>query len=343
MFTGWSRAFKINRPLDEGEKSSSLLRDLKENVIPAQRLGLIKINSSYIDWIDRRFLYRGMLNTSFVLIGVVGFIGISLFLGFQSFFGGFTEIAKWCLRFLVFFALLCGTVLYWVLPRYEFFKFIYYPIRFNRKTRKIYVFREKRDGGLLIVPWDKVFFHIGRGTDMKFLRDIRGEILDGEIVKDTFALGHCAERDEPVKEMWEFIRRYMEEGPEAVAEHPLDKYVELSVAPTWKNCLISAVGFTNATTPFKRVLLFPFIGTFTVVRWLVFKSCKQPVFPPEVEAECQVEPNDPHIWPIPNSIGEFVTTVPGLMAYAMRKAQGIKTPPDVPGDLASQFKDWGKK
>ncbi|RBC36080.1 hypothetical protein BRN01_20125, partial [Xanthomonas oryzae pv. oryzae] len=249
MFTGWSRAFKINRPLDEGEKSSSLLRDLKENVIPAQRLGLIKINSSYIDWIDRRFLYRGMLNTSFVLIGVVGFIGISLFLGFQSFFGGFTEIAKWCLRFLVFFALLCGTVLYWVLPRYEFFKFIYYPIRFNRKTRKIYVFREKRDGGLLIVPWDKVFFHIGRGNDMKFLRDIRGEILDGDIVKDTFALGHCAERDEPVKEMWEFIRRYMEEGPEAVAEHPLDKYVELSVAPTWKNCLISAVGFTNATTP----------------------------------------------------------------------------------------------
>ncbi|PNR54664.1 hypothetical protein LA07_16365, partial [Xanthomonas oryzae pv. oryzae] len=79
-------------------------------------------------------------------------------------------------------------------------------MRFNRKTRKIYVFREKRDGGLLIVPWDEVFFHIGRGTDMKFLRDIRGEILDGDIVKDTFALGHCAERDEPVKEMWEFIR-----------------------------------------------------------------------------------------------------------------------------------------
>jgi len=108
-------------------------------------------------------------------------------------------------------------------------------------------------------------------------------------------------------------------------------------------CLISAVGFTNATTPFKRVLLFPFIGTFTVVRWLVFKSCKQPVFPQEVEAECTVEPNDPNIWPVPKSIGEFVTTVPGLMTYAMRKAQGIRTPPDAPTDLASQFKGWGKK
>nr|WP_324293945.1 DUF6708 domain-containing protein [Xanthomonas oryzae] len=103
-----------------------------------------------------------MLNTSFVLIGVVGFIGIALFLGFQSFFGDFTEIAKWCLRFLVFFALLCGAGLYWVLPRYEFFKFIYYPIRFNRKTRKIYVFREKRDGGLLHVQSPR-----GRELDSK--------------------------------------------------------------------------------------------------------------------------------------------------------------------------------
>ncbi|WP_330986804.1 DUF6708 domain-containing protein, partial [Xanthomonas translucens] len=169
MFTGWSRPFRVDRPLEEGEKSSALLRDMQENTIPSQRLGLININSSYIDWVDRRFLYRGMLNTSFVSIGAIGFIGIALFLCFEYFFGDFTEGAKWGLKFLVPFALLCGAVLYWALPRYEFFKFIYYPIRFNRKTRKVYVFREERDGGLLIVPWDKVFFHIGCGTDMKFL------------------------------------------------------------------------------------------------------------------------------------------------------------------------------
>ncbi|SBV53245.1 hypothetical protein XBLMG947_4057 [Xanthomonas bromi] len=277
---------------------------------------------------------------SVVFIGMLGFLAFTVFCFSRMAEGG---RGAWAIGTMGLMSLGSAAAVYLLFLRHDFFCYLYYPIRFNRKTRKVYVFREKRDGGLLIVPWDDVFFHIGRGTDMKFLRDIRGEILDGTIVKDTFALGHCAERDEPVKEMWEFIRRYMEEGPEAVAEHPLDKYVELSVAPTWKNCLISAVGFTNATTPFKRVLLFPFIGTFTVVRWLVFKSCKQPVFPPEVEAECQVEPNDPNIWPVPKSIGEFVTTVPGLMTYAMRKAQGIRTAPDAPTDLASQFKDWGKK
>ncbi|QEO27192.1 DUF6708 domain-containing protein [Xanthomonas translucens] len=341
MYTGWiGRKFPVDRPLLDEE----INRKLNNNVpgsLAAQRLGLVSINSSFIDWIDRRFLYRGMLNTSVFLFGCL--IMVMCIALCVKLFTGSVGIGRFGLVFPISVAIggiwiFCNFFL-----KHEFFRYVYYPIRFNRKTRKVYVFREERDGGLLIVPWDKVFFHIGRGTDMKFLRDIRGEILDGTIVKDTFALGHCAERDEPVKEMWEFIRRYMEEGPEAVAEHPLDKYVELSVAPTWKNCLISAVGFTNADTPFKRVLLSPFIGTFTVVRWLVFKSCKQPVFPPEVEAECRVEPNDPNIWPVPKSIGEFVTTVPGLMTYAMRKAQGIRTPPDAPTDLASQFKDWGKK
>ncbi|QDI03849.1 hypothetical protein E4A48_09195 [Xanthomonas cerealis pv. cerealis] len=340
MYTGWIKRFPKDIELQKDDSGRELPNRSSGSSIASQRLGLIAINSTYIDWVDRRFLYRGMLNMSMVFICLLGFMGFFIFLLMKMTEGGRGSVA---IGISSLFPLLAGFGLYALFLKHEFFCFVYYPIRFNRKTRKIYVFREKRDGGLLIVPWDEVFFHIGRGTDMKFLRDIRGEILDGTIVKDTFALGHCAERDEPVKEMWEFIRRYMEEGPEAVAEHPLDKYVELSVAPTWKNCLISAVGFTNATTPFKRVLLSPFIGTFTVVRWLVFKSCKQPVFPPEVEAECRVEPNDPNIWPVPKSIGEFVTTVPGLMTYAMRKARGIRTPPDAPTDLASQFKDWGKK
>jgi len=341
MYTGWIKVFPKGGEFNSGDDEEILPRVKSCNAIPSQRLGLISINSTFIDWIDRRFLYRGMLNTSVFFAGcILMFLGVLLCI--KLFFDG-TGAGRFFVILPISTAITGFFLFFQLFLRYEFFSHIYYPIRFNRENRKVYVFREKRDGGLLIVPWEDVFFHIGRGTDMKFLRDIRGEILDGTIVKDTFALGHCAERDEPVKEMWEFIRRYMEEGPEAVAEHPLDKYVELSVAPTWKNCLISAVGFTNADTPFKRVLLSPFIGTFTVVRWLVFKSCKQPVFPPEVEAECTVEPNDPNIWPVPKSIGEFVTTVPGLMTYAMRKAQGIRTPPDAPTDLASQFKDWGKK
>uniref|UniRef100_UPI003DA02848 DUF6708 domain-containing protein n=2 Tax=Xanthomonas oryzae TaxID=347 RepID=UPI003DA02848 len=167
---------------------------------PLQRLGLVSISSTFIEWIDRRFLYRGMLNMSVVFIVLIGFFAFSGFCFLKMAQGG---RGAWAIGVMGIMSMGCAGFLYAILLRHEFFRYVYYPIRFNRKTRKIYVFREKRDGGLLIVPWDEVFFHIGRGTDMKFLRDIRGEILDGEIVKDTFALGHCAERDEPVKEMWE--------------------------------------------------------------------------------------------------------------------------------------------
>ncbi|MCW0087883.1 hypothetical protein OIV70_08945 [Burkholderia pseudomallei] len=282
-------------------------------------MGLIRINSIYMDWIDRRFLYRGMMGTSVITGGFIFFAGMLAWLIFGYVgaddyhrIGYLMPMPGPFIFFLIF---------YYKILNKDYFSFVYYPIRFNRRTRKVYVFRDKRDGGILTVPWDSVFFHIGRGTDMKFLRDIRGEVMEGDIVKDTFALGHCAESDRPVLEMWEFIRRYMEEGPEAVAKVPLDKYVELSVAPTLKNCLISAVGFTNATTPTKRILLSPFIGLFTLVRWLVFKTCKEPQFPPEIEAECRVEPNDPNVWPIPASIGEFAATVPGFIERAREKAQ----------------------
>ncbi|MHA7337998.1 hypothetical protein ACX827_21965, partial [Burkholderia pseudomallei] len=38
-------------------------------------------------------------------------------------------------------------------------------------------------------------------------------------------------------------------------------------------------------------------------------------------AECRVEPNDPNVWPIPASIGEFAATVPGFIERAREKAQ----------------------
>ena len=98
-------------------------------------------------------------------------------------------------------------------------------------------------------------------------------------MKDTFALGHAAESEPPVREMWEFIRRYMDEGPEALVDSPFAKYVALSVAPTLRNCMLFAVSFTNATTPLKRVLLSPFIALFTVTRWVVFAPASSQCLP----------------------------------------------------------------
>uniref|UniRef100_UPI002AB6F594 DUF6708 domain-containing protein n=1 Tax=Paraburkholderia bannensis TaxID=765414 RepID=UPI002AB6F594 len=292
------------------------------DVEPGQHIGLIRINSTYIDWIDRRFRYRGMLNTSiWTLIYFLGW-GITLLIAWTALSSNPDEELFWLVIILCLAATACGThLLYYFVLRYEYFTYTHYPIRFNRQTRIVHVLHHNGPGGVLSVPWELLYFHIGRGTDMKFLRDIRGEVLDGEVVKDTFALGHASESESPVREMWEFIRRYMDEGPDAVADSPMARYVALSVTPTLKNCMLFAVNFTGATTPLKRVFLSPFIGLFTVTRWLVFRTCKEPVFPPEIEATCEVAADDPNVWPIPESTGQFAADIPGVMEYAEAKAR----------------------
>ncbi len=70
--------------------------------------------------------------------------------------------------------------------------YTYYPIRFNRRTREIYVFRHNGDGGVLSIPWDRAFFFIGRGRGgEKHLLELRCHALNKhDRVIATFGIGH---------------------------------------------------------------------------------------------------------------------------------------------------------
>ncbi|AIY41484.1 hypothetical protein LT85_2326 [Collimonas arenae] len=319
MYSGWWTPFSINRPLTQDDRAEVLPHSSRLDVEPNERSGLIRFNSTYIDWIDRRFFLRGMLKTFLLLVGWLILLCMFLFIVKGLIFPGDVERIGYLIPFPV--AFLGVAAIYYAFLRFEFFSYVYYPIRFNRKTRMVHVFRHNGSGGVLSRPWDEIFFHLGHGTDPVSLRDIRGEILDGDMVTDTFALGHFFERPQPVLEMWEFIRRYMEEGPEAVGEHPLDRYVSLSVTDRFKNCLIMSRIFYGAETPFTQAISLPLVVLSAVTRWLIFKTCKVPVFPPEIEAECVVEANDPNVWPIPETSGQFAAENPAIMQRAVERAE----------------------
>ncbi|AIY41486.1 hypothetical protein LT85_2328 [Collimonas arenae] len=324
MYTGWFTSFPVQRSLTQTEHNEALSREKKAKAESNERGGLVKLNSTFIDWIDRRFLVRGMMNTCimFLMCVVIFFFAI----WFSVYGTLFVEPDN---NFIYYYAsgmLIAIIVLfYFLLLKREFFTYTHFPIRFNRVTRKIYVFRHNGPEGVLTVAWDEVFFHIGHSQKTPNLCDIRGEVLEGETVKDTFALGHFFERPQPVLEMWEFIRRYMEEGPEAVGEHPLDRYVSLSVTGSFKNCLIMSRIFYGADSPFAQAISLPLVALSAVTRWLILKTCKVPVFPPEIESECVVEANDPNVWPIPESSGQFAAENPAIMARAVERAEKAAT------------------
>lgn len=309
MQYGWWSKFRVNRPLTAAEKAAELPRHSQLGVVPSQRMGLVRINSTYIDWIDPVYADRGMANTAFLFIF---FIATVLAFVVDLAVVIHTGLPIWLVpQSVIVFGLLA---FYFGALQFEFFTYTHYPIRFNRKNQKIYVFRHPRKGGLLVVPWDKPFFHAAAsiyGAE-RYKSNIRAEILDGDTVKDTFALGHDAENNQELYDRWEFIVRYMQGGPEAVADDPLDKYVQLSAASNFDNCLVWAGIKCNVQTLAQRRTRAPLIYWFAATRWLIFKTCKVPAFSPEVEAECAVDPNDPNIWPIPEHTNQFDVTVPGV-------------------------------
>ncbi|WP_413615348.1 hypothetical protein MRB56_21380 [Halomonas cupida] len=324
MYTGWTKPFKINRPLDGRECYAALPEHRQPGVTPDTYGGVIHFNSTYADFVDRKDRLRGMSVTTVWLLAsifflVFGAFFIGYFIWFDGYFvdrvSGFFAISS-----TVFLSAICigSPWLFWHLHlRHDLFTYTHYPIRFNRKTRKVYVFRHNGPGGVLIVPWDEVFWHIGRGLQQNFLCDIRGHVMEGVRVKDTFAVGQYFDdsRIDRILATWEFIRRYMEEGPEAVAEHPLDRIIEKSVKPSWKNCYLWVGASMGPGFVALRYVLFPLfypiVGLLTLGRWLTLNSCKEPVWPPEVEAECQVEPNDPNRWEEPSYLWEFANR-PGV-------------------------------
>lgn len=102
----------------------------------------------------------------------------------------------------------------------ECFFFTHFPVRFNRKNRMVYVWRPKRRGGILLARWDDIYWHI-RHNKNKFVEYdwfVAGHVMDKDrrTVKETFAFGYVGSPAEAVYPQWEYVRRYMEEGPEAV-------------------------------------------------------------------------------------------------------------------------------
>ena len=164
----------------------------------------------------------------------------------------------------------------------------------------------------MVLPWGdpSVYFHIGRGTQNKDLFDLRCHVLDrNRQVQQTFTVGHFWDHENHIREEWELIRRYMEDGPDRCFDHPADRMIALSTHVTWRNCWLMVCLMMGTTFyPLRWNLMFPIYGVLTLSRWLTMKSCRAPVFPPEVEAECAIEPGDPYVLPEPSFMAEFATT-----------------------------------
>jgi len=294
-------AFKVNRPLSADEISDHLPQKEPSRSAPWFQLTVIRMNSTFLECVDMIYAWRGAV-TAVVTPGFYIAFGIMI-MGPSIIINDYPTLnpekqteALIAGIYLFLIGLALTAFLIWAL-RFECFKYTHYPTRFNRKTRMVHYFRP--NGTVLSVPWDKVYFTLMyHGLDYW---EVVGHVLsdDGKTVLDTFPLSTRDIRDDgdpntTLYQHWEFVRRYMEEGPQELYEQvavvlPIHERKE-SYIIGWKRL------FANfGTNPLVVALVFPVIFCVTLGRWLAMRTCKLPRWPQEVEAQSKIEPDDPYI------------------------------------------------
>lgn len=313
MLTGWYPHFSLHKGLCPQEVHGKLDIENPGTFIPDDALGLIACNSTYIEFVNRTFKVKGMAATLMSVCFMVAAISVGIWTVHALLRSLADDHVLTALMVVVITTCSCGpcAFLWFIHLRKDLFQYTHYPVRFNRITRKIYFFRHNGPGGVVVVPWGSpfAFFHIGRGGQDPNLRDLRCHLLDrNRQVQQTFTIGHFWDHDQDIREEWALICRYMQDGPEACFDDPLDRVITLSTRPTLRNhwMLVCLMMGTNLF-PLRHNLLFPFYGALTLSRWLTFKTCKAPVFPPEIEAECAIAPDDPYALPEPRFMAEFAS------------------------------------
>ncbi|MEE9901931.1 MAG: hypothetical protein PBU42_04820 [Acinetobacter haemolyticus] len=217
----------IGRRLNEIEEQIPLDQTENSRVEPVDNDTTIQFNSTYVEVLDKAYNWRGGVN--FFAVGLIVFAVLAI-----PFMGAAALVVSGILSFgfLILILILIGLlfVLYKYLLKFDLFGYTHYPIRFNRKTRKVYVFKNKND--VREYAWDDLKIavmkiHSGYKGDF----DIRFNVVDEHgVIQDAFCLHSLISTRLEKSEVdgkyyfhnfdvegvhlisnWEYIRHYMEE------------------------------------------------------------------------------------------------------------------------------------
>jgi len=288
--------YPINRPLKAHEKQHQLDPKIPiEGVKPWDWLSLIKMNSTYMELVDNGYHDKSPM--------LIWYIFASSIIVFSTFYFGYSflldgdfslvEIFIEMVFFIIGFVF--SLFLLWIVSL-QVFKKTHYPIRLNRKTRKVYQIKAKDE--VLEANWDDLYFfvqHGGAKTPFEVM-DIRAHILNEnrETVLGTFVLMSVEFANQRnIHEAWEYIRSYMEDadGVEKAYNNrelclPIDGRREGALFAIFRTYMfnIPIMQFLMAIQPTIEVL----------GRCLSIYTSKIPVWPKRVEDACLVDPDDPY-------------------------------------------------
>jgi hypothetical protein len=264
------------------------------------------MNSTYLELVDGIYANRGMMSA--VGVFAVSAFGLAITAILYGVIFRFYLNPDWdrhdeisMLMSLGFLTVVCALLLAGVVAFNrkigEWFRYTHYPMRFNRKNRMVYVFRG--DDTVLEASWDDVYFTLRANSQAFGVRtlNICGLVLkDLQTVEETFVFGYASSNRDYCLRHWEFIRRYMEEGPQAVIDAPGLQYC-LPIADKRETLYQGWIALVSrdAWNPVLKWLMLPFHVLFFIGRLVCRVTSKVPLWPADVEAACRIAPGDTYV------------------------------------------------
>jgi hypothetical protein len=300
----------LNRPITDKEAARRV--DVHKSVADeaADAYAAFGMNDTYLEVCDASYFQLGWCLLAFL----VGF-PVLLFLAISNAVdsievpaaivrngeAGWFSASGWALSALAF----AGCIFTVVLLRKDCFNYRHKSVRFNRRTRMVYAFKHNGPGGVVQVPWDKAFFYVHRQASNSMMGGaptlMRCLVLnDAGKVVDTFSFGlrtvnGASESSDygrqvlyQVQANFEFIRRYMEEGPTAlpaVKEYlPREPSLRNSMR-VWFYGLGNIGRMSSALRAFSFLIGGP-VFILAILHYVSQLTSREPVWPADVEAAC---------------------------------------------------------
>ncbi|WP_025651039.1 MULTISPECIES: DUF6708 domain-containing protein [Psychrobacter] len=275
---------------------------------------VVQFNSTYMELTGRQDRIRG--DVTFGSLFFLGLISGVIYLGFVILYDEFLtgSFLLGMLASSITLAFIVAFIYLLALLSTELFTYTYLPIRFNRKTRKVYVRQANRQ--VQVFDWDDLKFYMG--TTYKDGGDVRGITLadDGVTITGMFSLPFVSDLTAKeilggtqLKQHFELVRRYMEGDDEQLIEvknairyiHPVHKKRETPLVSFQRATLAALDSDENMEYP-KQALRLHWTHLAVIIQlWLRYlgrllsiNTSITPKFSPEIEAESQIDPNDPH-------------------------------------------------
>ena len=316
-FTTLNQPFEVGIPNKNGRLR---LREIDIKSLKTDQLyphrQVIRFNSTFVEVMDSWEFIRGRATALALPMWAALFFAIFMFLFFM--YSLYFKQVYWSVAVFSCLTIGLGYLVYsnYKMAKYDLFSYTHYPIRFNRKTQKVYAFSPQQQK-IIELNWQELRFSAVKDD---FDIELRASLVNAEnVVEEEIIFPFRAPRYQPelVDQHLAFFKAYMQGDDLKRIDAAIPEFFDINNRKeTFKESFERVYMFhdinekVQQTRPDERHILSAALNVsfwlpYLLLRRLGLIFSKIPNWPVNIEQDCQVESNDPY-----DSIGKQRHLIP---------------------------------